>query len=151
MIEVRMRLPIDLIKIYICEITLALEALHNASIIFRDLKPSNIMIDGEGHALLTDFGLSKEGIKLKMKTKSMCGSLAYLAPEMINKKGHGFAMDWYLLGVCIYEMVEGSPPFYSTDNSKLVLNILTKPVVINRDISIELKDLIVKLLIKEPE
>jgi serine/threonine protein kinase len=84
MIEIRMRLSLNLIKIYVCEILLALEALHDSFIIFRDLKSSNIVIDGDGHALLTDFGLSKEGVKAQTRTKSICGSLAYLAPEMIK-------------------------------------------------------------------
>lgn len=70
------------------------------------------MIDSEGHACLTDFGLSKCDIKFGDQTKSFCGTLAYLAPEMINKKGHGFAIDWYSLGLLTYELLDGYPPFY---------------------------------------
>lgn len=62
---------------------------------------------------LTDFGLSKEGIKDNHSTKSFCGSLAYLAPEVLNRQGHGKSVDWYLLGVLIYEMLFGFPPYYT--------------------------------------
>ena len=102
-------------KIYIMEILLALEYLHNKGIIFRDLKPDNVVIDKNGHALLTDFGLSKEGVYDNFGAKSFCGSFAYLAPEMIKKTGHGKPVDWYLLGVLLYEMLVGIPPYYSPD------------------------------------
>ncbi|MCQ2817639.1 MAG: protein kinase [archaeon] len=99
-------------KFYLCEILLALEDLHKRGIIFRDLKPDNVVLDEEGHAKLTDFGLSKEGVYDSNSAKSFCGSIAYLAPEMIKKQGHGKAVDWYLLGVLFYEMLTGFPPYY---------------------------------------
>lgn len=108
-----MRTNESIIKIYACELILALEALHKACIIFRDLKPSNIVLDKDGHALLTDFGLSKEGQQAKLKTKSFCGSLAYMAPEMLQQKGHSQVIDWYLLGLVLYELLEGHPPYYA--------------------------------------
>ena len=80
-------------RIYICEILLALEELHRHNIIYRDLKPDNIVLDYEGHVMLTDFGLSKEGINDNYMAKSFCGSYAYLAPEMIRRQGHGKAVD----------------------------------------------------------
>ena len=88
-------------KFYIQEILLAIEALHERDIIFRDLKPDNVVLDNEGHALLTDFGLSKEGI-YNNTTDSFCGSVAYLAPEILAKQGHSRTVDWYLVGADIH-------------------------------------------------
>ena len=105
----------DRARIYVSEILLALEYLHKKDIIFRDLKPDNVVLDNDGHALLTDFGLSKEGVYDNQGAKSFCGSLAYLAPEMIRRTGHGKSVDWYLLGVLLYEMLVGVPPYYSTN------------------------------------
>ena len=101
-------------RIYLCEVLLALEDLHKRDIIYRDLKPDNVVLDDEGHAQLTDFGLSKEGVFEGNKgAKSFCGSVAYLAPEMLRKAGHGKSVDWYLLGVLLYEMIVGQPPYFS--------------------------------------
>ncbi len=101
-------------RIYTAEILLALEDLHKRDIIYRDLKPDNVVLEEEGHAQLTDFGLSKEGVLEGAKgAKSFCGSVAYLAPEMLRRVGHGKSVDWYLLGVLLYEMVVGCPPYFS--------------------------------------
>ena len=100
-------------RIYLCEILLAIEELHNREIIYRDLKPDNVVLDADGHALLTDFGLSKEGVKDDDYTQSFCGSIAYLAPEMLKRSGHGKSVDWYLLGVLLYEMLVGIPPYFN--------------------------------------
>jgi len=102
-------------KLYLCELILALEDLHKRDIIFRDLKPDNVVLDPDGHAMLTDFGLSKEGVLDNKAAKSFCGSLAYLAPEMIKKSGHGKSVDWYLLGVLFYEMLVGIPPYFTNN------------------------------------
>jgi serine/threonine protein kinase len=100
-------------RIYLAEILLAIAELHNREIIYRDLKPDNVVLDEEGHALLTDFGLSKEGVKGTDYTQSFCGSVAYLAPEMLKRSGHGKSVDWYLLGVLLYEMLVGIPPYFN--------------------------------------
>lgn len=110
----------EVARFYICEIILALETLHKNCIIFRDLKPDNVVIDGRGRtqlyqiidALLTDFGLSKEGVYNNI-TKSFCGSIAYLSPEVLMKRGHSRTVDWYLVGVLLYELIVGIPPYYN--------------------------------------
>mmetsp|Transcript_21701 Transcript_21701/g.3585 ORF Transcript_21701/g.3585 Transcript_21701/m.3585 type:complete len:113 (+) Transcript_21701:1312-1650(+) len=110
-------------KIYVAEIALAIGELHAHGIVFRDLKPENIVLDAQGHAHLTDFGLSKEGIYHGMMSRSFCGSVAYLPPEMLRRKGHDKSVDWYLLGVLSYEMLVGKPPYYSSNRERLYYNI----------------------------
>ena len=106
-------MPEDVARSYLAEILLALLDLHQRNIIYRDLKPDNIVIDGFGHARLIDFGLAKAGItEVNYGTNSFCGSVNYLAPEMLKRQAHGKAIDWYLLGVLAYEMLCGKPPYY---------------------------------------
>jgi len=141
--------------IYICEILLAIEDLHKWGIIFWDLKPDNIVLDNKGHAKLTDFGLSKEGLTQTNQedrlAKSFCGSYAYLAPEMVRKQGHGKSVDWYLLGVLLFEFLEGIPPYYDHDKETLFNNILNNEIEVPEDVSKEAKDLIRRLLAKDPK
>ncbi|KRX09229.1 Protein kinase-like domain [Pseudocohnilembus persalinus] len=141
----------DTVKIYLCEIILAIEALHRAEIIFRDLKPSNIVLDKDGHCLLTDFGLSKDGLKQKTKTGSFCGSLAYLAPEMVDKKGHDQSIDWYLLGILTYELLTGTTPFLDKNRKKMLKKIKNQKYKMPNNISNELKSLIQQLIHQDPE
>lgn len=82
--------------------------------IYRDLKPSNVALDELGHIKLIDFGLCKQGMNFLDITQTFCGSVAYLAPEMLKQKGHSKSLDWYLLGVIFYEMIVGLPPYYSS-------------------------------------
>jgi len=129
-------------KIYACEIILALEELHKRDIIYRDLKPDNVVIDKDGHALLTDFGLSKEGVSDTLAAKSFCGSVAYLAPEMIKRNGHGKSIDWYLLGVVLYEMLVGVPPYFSSNKEELMNNIQRGKLKMPTYLSVEARELI---------
>ena len=87
----------DDVKFYLAELALALSHLHSIGIIYRDLKPENILLDSEGHIAVTDFGLSKEGFE--EKAFSFCGTVEYMAPEVVNRKGHTFAADWWSFGV----------------------------------------------------
>lgn len=99
-------------KFYAAELILALQYLHKAGVVYRDVKPENILIDSEGHVKLTDFGLSKEGLNLNNgMTESFCGTTEYLAPEIIKEKEYSYSVDWYSLGLVIYEMLTGSNPF----------------------------------------
>ena len=137
-------------KIYIAEIVLALEELHKNDIIFRDLKPENVMVDAEGHVALIDFGLSKERVVHNdTGAKSFCGSVAYLAPEMIRKLGHGKAIDWYLLGVVLYEMLFGVPPFYADTKEELFHNIEHEKLQLPSDCPKPLRDILHGLLEKD--
>lgn len=94
-------------RFYAAEIASALGYLHQNNIIYRDLKPENLLLDRYGHVVLTDFGLCKEGIKLKDKTDTFCGTPEYLAPEVILKKPYDRTVDWWCLGSVLYEMLFG--------------------------------------------
>jgi len=137
-------------KLYAAEILLAIQSLHKRDIIFRDLKPDNVVIDEYGHTKLTDFGLSKEGVQNNTSARSFCGSLAYLAPEMLKKSGHGKSVDWYLLGVLIYEMLVGDPPYYSNYEVELINNIQNAALKLPSYLSKPAKSLLASLLNRNP-
>lgn len=112
----------------------------------RDLKPENIVLDKDGFIKLTDFGLSKEGIIDNCSAKSFCGSLAYLAPEVLLRQGHGKSVDWYLLGVAMYEMLFGIPPYYTNKGKEVLFhNIKYGKLTFPKKISEEAKNLIIKV------
>ncbi|ELK08994.1 Serine/threonine-protein kinase PRKX [Pteropus alecto] len=90
---------------YSAEIICAIEYLHSKEIVYRDLKPENILLDRDGHIKLTDFGFAK---KLVDRTWTLCGTPEYLAPEVIQSKGHGRGVDWWALGILIFEMLSGT-------------------------------------------
>lgn len=140
-------------RLYAAEITLAIEALHSADIIYRDLKPENILLDETGHIRLTDFGLAKGGISVSGAeggTKTFCGTPEYLAPEILENKGHGKAVDWWALGTLLYEILTGLPPFYDTNVQRMYHKILHEPLKFpkseGRQVSEEAKDLLRGLL-----
>ena len=137
-------------KFYICEVLLALEDLHKRDIIFRDLKPDNVVLDKDGHCKLTDFGLSKEGVRENFYAQSFCGSIAYLAPEMLKKQGHGKAVDWYLLGVLFYEMLVGVTPYFTTKKEDIFYNIEYGELKIPNFVSKEAGELLKRLLERNP-
>jgi protein kinase X len=103
------RVSVDCARFFAAEIVLAFEYLHSLNIVYRDLKPENILIDNRGHLKLTDFGFAKV---VEDRTWTLCGTPEYLAPEIIASKGHGKGVDWWALGVLIFEMLAGYPPFY---------------------------------------
>ncbi|KAG1701789.1 hypothetical protein DVH05_028567 [Phytophthora capsici] len=114
------KLPEHMACFYAAEITLALEHLHGLGVVYRDLKPENILLTKDGHIKLADFGLAKEGIRDGVNgTNSLCGTPEYLPPEILDRLGHGTAVDWWNLGMVLYEMLTGLPPWYTNDRKKL--------------------------------
>ena len=137
-------------KFYIAELILGIENLHKLNIIYRDLKPENILINSDNHIKLADFGLAKEGVNDSTMTKSFCGSPAYLSPEMIIRKGAGKSADMYGIGAVLYEMIHGTPPFFSNNIKTLYRNITQSKLMLPDYFSDELKDLLKQLLCKDP-
>lgn len=108
-------------KFYMAELVLALEYLHLNGTVYRDVKPENILIDGEGHIRLTDFGLSKSGLHERGgMTESFCGTTEYLAPEIIQTESYGYSVDWYSAGLVLYEMLAGFNPFKTGEEKTFV-------------------------------
>ncbi|PGH09976.1 AGC/PKA protein kinase [Blastomyces parvus] len=110
-------------QFYAAEIVLILEFLHNVhGIAYRDLKPENILLDADGHLKLVDFGFAKE--IWSRETYTLCGTPEYLAPEVIHNSGHGLAVDWWALGVLIYEFIVGQPPFWDPNPMRIYEQIV---------------------------
>eukprot|EP01006_Ploeotia_vitrea_P043309 TRINITY_DN66718_c1_g6_i1.p1 TRINITY_DN66718_c1_g6~~TRINITY_DN66718_c1_g6_i1.p1 ORF type:complete len:574 (-),score=39.57 TRINITY_DN66718_c1_g6_i1:213-1934(-) len=139
--------PEERARFYTAEILLALEFLHSTNIIYRDLKPENLVLDKHGHVCLTDFGLSKLTLPTE-KTFTFCGTPEYLAPEILDGTGHSCAVDWWSLGILLYEMVIGIPPFYSECVDTMYDFIMSKPLEFPAEphMSESCKDLLRKLL-----
>ena len=128
---------------YVAQVTLGLSYLHEQDIIYRDLKPENLILDEKGYIKMVDFGFSKE---VKDRTWTLCGTPEYLAPEVIQSRGHGKAADWWSLGILIYEMLAGYPPFYDDNPFGIYQKILLGKVEFPRHFDAQAKDLIRKLI-----
>lgn len=138
-------------RFYAAEIILAISYVHSLDIIYRDLKPENVLLDGTGHIRLTDFGLSKEGISSSSSgANSFCGTPEYLAPEILNRQGHGRGVDWWSLGALLYEMLTGLPPFYCQDRERLFEKIRKSELHYPASLSTNAKQLLRGLLTKDP-
>ncbi|CAD8138962.1 unnamed protein product [Paramecium pentaurelia] len=137
-------------KFYIIEVILAIGFLHNEQIIYRDIKPENILIDSSGHIQLADFGLARPNMTKDTCAYSFCGSPEYMAPEMFQTTGHTQLVDYYCLGCLLYEFVTGLPPFYAEDKNIIYARLLKEQVEFPDYLSTDIKDLIRQLMIKDP-
>ncbi|ERF71877.1 cAMP-dependent protein kinase type 2 [Endocarpon pusillum Z07020] len=138
------RFPNPVAKFYAAEVTLALEYLHAQNIIYRDLKPENLLLDRHGHIKITDFGFAKDVVDI---TWTLCGTPDYLAPEVVSSKGYNKSVDWWSLGILIFEMLCGFTPFWDGGSPvKIYENILKSKVKYPPYIHHDAQDLLVQLI-----
>lgn len=141
----------EVVRFYSAEVLLALEHLHSIGVIHRDLKPENILLDEDGHLALTDFGLAKENMEPDGRTRTFCGTVEYMAPEMIQGQGYGRSADFWSLGVLVYDMLTGNPPFQHKNDQKLREKILKDKIKLPAFLTAEAHSIIKALLNRDPK
>eukprot|EP01084_Bolivina_argentea_P084182 152318_1 len=137
-------------QIFVAEVALAVGYLHGMDVIYRDLKPENVLLDRDGHICLTDFGLSKQQ-NLNLLAHTFCGTPEYLAPEIVTNVGHSKAVDWWSLGILLYELTIGIPPFYSQNVNEMYKKIQCAPLQFPPQSTPCCKSLISLLLERDPK
>uniref|UniRef100_UPI00358F7428 protein kinase C iota type-like isoform X1 n=1 Tax=Myxine glutinosa TaxID=7769 RepID=UPI00358F7428 len=153
------KLPEEHARFYAAEISLALSFLHEHGVVYRDLKLDNVLLDVDGHVKLTDYGMCKEGIRPGDTTSTFCGTPNYIAPEILRGEDYGFSVDWWALGVLMFEMMAGRSPFDIVGNADnpdqntedyLFQVILEKPIRIPRSLSVKASQVLKGFLNKDP-
>lgn len=141
------RLPPNIARFYLAEVVLGVEYLHSRNIVHRDLKSENILLDADGHVKLIDFGFSK---RVDEKTWSLCGTPEYIAPEILLSKGHNAAVDWWSIGVIMFEMLTGRPPFFGDSHYSVFEKILAGKVQVPDYVDEQASNLIHRFLQIDP-
>ncbi|KAJ8524749.1 hypothetical protein ON010_g16368 [Phytophthora cinnamomi] len=130
-------------KFYAAQVVSIFEYMHSQDFIYRDLKPENLLLDNEGYIKITDFGFAK---RVAFKTYTLCGTPEYIAPEVLLNKGHGKGVDWWTLGILLYEMLAGQPPFCDDDPMGIYQQILSGKLNFPRFFDRNAKGLIKRML-----
>ncbi|KAI5479424.1 hypothetical protein MNV49_003568 [Pseudohyphozyma bogoriensis] len=138
-------------RFYAAELLSALDHLHSFDVVYRDLKPENILIDLTGHLMLCDFGLCKLNMSENERTNTFAGTPEYLSPELILGEGYTRVVDWWTLGVLLYEMLTGLPPFFEEDHQKMYRRIVGEELKFPQGLAGEAKRICTALLQKNPE
>lgn len=135
-----------IIRLIAAQVLLALEFLHSHGILYRDLKLDNILVDLNGHIKLTDYGLCKINMKgSQATTTTFCGTPEFMAPEILQERPYGMAVDWWAFGIFLYEMLQYRAPFHGKNEQETFHRILTSTLFFTTEISPDAKDLIQKV------
>ncbi|KAI8874220.1 kinase-like protein [Ramicandelaber brevisporus] len=137
-------------RFYAAELLTALECLHSYNIVYRDIKPENILIDFTGHIALCDFGLCKLNMRENDTTRTFCGTPEYLAPELILSLPYTKQVDWWTFGVLLYEMLTGLPPFYDENTNIMYRKIVEDELVFPDYVGLRARSLLAGLLVRDP-